>query len=73
MVMDMTGTKYFCTRKILTDFSTALNETVQHVKENLMPEYDYDEFTRRQEEWEKEQAMNNEKGEDINSEDDMGW
>lgn len=65
--------KIFLYKEDFNRFSTALNETVQHVKENLMPEYDYDEFTRRQEEWEKEQEMNSETGKNIHSEDDMGW
>ena len=59
-------------------FTEALNGTVDHVKNDLMPDYDYDEFTRRQEEWEKEQEMNEGREEmevkkDISSEDDMGW
>jgi hypothetical protein len=29
-----------------------LNETVDHVKADLMPDYDYDEYTRRHEEYE---------------------
>jgi len=68
--------KIFLYKEDFNRFSSALNETLDHVKNDLMPEYDYDEFTRRQEEWEREQQ---EAGDDenetdsIQSEDDMGW
>ena len=38
-----------------------LNETVEHVKTDLMPDYDYDEYTRRHEEYlENKERINNE-------------
>jgi hypothetical protein len=33
-------------------FVASLNEVVNHVKTELMPEFDYEEFDRRQAEWE---------------------
>jgi len=33
-----------------------LEEAVDYIKTELMPDYDYDEFTRRHEEWEENQA-----------------
>jgi Protein of unknown function (DUF3276) len=33
-------------------FTSALNEVVSHVKIDLLPEFDYEEFDRRQAEWE---------------------
>jgi hypothetical protein len=70
--------KIFLYKEDFNRFTEALNGTVDHVKNDLMPDYDYDEFTRRQEEWEKEQEMNEGREEmevkkDISSEDDMGW
>jgi len=34
----------------------ALEDAVNHVKTELLPDYDYDEYTRRQEEWEAKRA-----------------
>jgi hypothetical protein len=66
--------KIFLYKEDFNRFSQALNDTLNHVKTELMPEYDYDEFTRRQEEWEKEQAENAQStGGELSSEDDMGW
>ena len=66
--------KIFLYKEDFNRFSQALNDTVEYVKTDLMPDYDYDEFTRRQEEWEKEQAAKEEEGDSsYNSEDDMGW
>ena len=66
--------KIFLYKEDFNRFSQALLDTVEHVKTKLMPEYDYDEFTRRQEEWEKEQAENEGKPpKEVDSEDDMNW
>ncbi len=35
---------------------TNLEEAVNYIKTDLMPDYDYDEFTRRHEEWEENQS-----------------
>jgi hypothetical protein len=44
--------KIFLYKEDFNRFTTAMNETVEHIKSDLMPHYDYDEFTRRQEEYE---------------------
>jgi hypothetical protein len=45
--------KIFLYKEDFNRFVEALTEVVNHVKTNLMPNYDYDEFTRRQQEWER--------------------
>ena len=45
--------KIFLYKEDFNRFVEALSEVVDHVKTNLMPNYDYDEFTRRQQEWER--------------------
>jgi len=49
--------KIFLYKEDFNRFSEALLGIVDHVKNKLMPGYDYDEFARRQEEWERENAM----------------
>lgn len=44
--------KIFLYKEDFHRFRDALNETIEHIKSELMPDYDYDEFTRRHEEWE---------------------
>ncbi len=44
--------KIFLYKEDFNRFINSLQETIDHVKNELMPEYDYDEFTRRQEEYE---------------------
>lgn len=39
--------KIFLYKEDFNKFSEALNETLKHVKSELLPEYDFDEFTRR--------------------------
>ena len=66
--------KIFLYKEDFNRFSKALMDTVDYVKSDLMPEYDYDEFTRRQEEWEREQEAN--EGTDhasLESDDEIGW
>ncbi len=48
--------KIFLYKEDFNRFMSGLEETVNHVKNDLMPEYDYDEYTRRHEEWEARQA-----------------
>jgi len=50
--------KIFLYKEDFNRFLTSLTGAIDHVKTELMPDYDYDEFTRRQEEWEiKRSAM----------------
>jgi hypothetical protein len=40
--------KIFLYKEDFNKFMEALNETVKHVKSELLPEYNFDEFTRRE-------------------------
>ena len=44
--------KIFLYKEDFNRFLASLEDVIEHVKVELMPDYDYDEFTRRQEEWE---------------------
>ena len=48
--------KIFLYKEDFNRFMTTLEEVVTHVKEELMPDYDYDEYTRRHEEYEARKA-----------------
>ncbi len=48
--------KLFLYKEDFNRFIDSLQETIDYVKTELLPEYDYDEFTRRQEEWEEKRA-----------------
>ena len=79
--------KIFLYKEDFNRFISGLTETLDHIKNDLMPEYDYEEFTRKHEQWDKERAENlaNEGSGDgesnstssetpkSNSEDDMSW
>jgi hypothetical protein len=43
--------KIFLYKEDFNRFMEGLNETIDHVKNDLMPDYDYDEYTRRHEEY----------------------
>ncbi len=47
--------KIFLYKEDFNRFLDGLTETIDHVKTELMPEYDYDEYTRRHAEWEANQ------------------
>ncbi len=49
--------KIFLYKEDFNRFIEGLEDAVNHVKTELMPEYDYDEFTRRHEEWEAQRAL----------------
>ena len=48
--------KIFLYKEDFNRFVTGLQDTVNHVKTELMPDYDYEQFERRQAEWEKQKA-----------------
>jgi len=48
--------KIFLYKEDFNRFMNSLTETVNHVKTDLMPDYDYEQFERRQEEWEQKRA-----------------
>ncbi len=54
--------KVFLYKEDFNRFVQALEETVNYIKTELMPQYDYDEFARRQEEFEARYAESLENG-----------
>lgn len=48
--------KIFLYKEDFNRFTSGMEEAINHVKTVLMPDYDYDEFTRRHEEWEAKKA-----------------
>ena len=79
--------KIFLYKEDFNRFIESLEETINHIKTELMPQYDYDEFTRRQEEYEarlREENENDSNGESEEpkvivfkkndlDDDDMSW
>ena len=76
--------KIFLYKEDFNRFLEGLQEAIDHIKNNLMPEYDYDEFARRYEEEEEEldempaklpvnDKKSTSKGEPDPSEEDMTW
>lgn len=63
--------KIFLYKEDFNRFLEGLTDAVNHVKEDLMPDYDYDEFTRKHEEWEAQDKEN--ESSEVKSEDDMSW
>ncbi|MCB0689637.1 MAG: DUF3276 family protein, partial [Saprospiraceae bacterium] len=57
--------KIFLYKEDFNRFMEGLEETVNYIKSELLPDYDYDEYTRRNKEWE-------ERNEDEDDEDDDG-
>ncbi|MEM9991452.1 MAG: DUF3276 family protein [Bacteroidota bacterium] len=64
--------KIFLYKEDFNRFVEALNEAVDHIKTDLMPDYDYDEFTRRHEEYEARKAEE-EANENVEVDDDISW
>ncbi len=63
--------KIFLYKEDFNRFLEGLNDAVSHVKTELMPDYDYEQFDRRQEEWEKAkelEAANAESSEPVTEE-----
>ena len=52
--------KIFLYKEDFNRFRDAVNDTINHIQTELMPDYDYDEFTRRNEEYERQKALENE-------------
>ena len=79
--------KLFLYKEDFNRFLAGLEEVINHVKTDLMPDYDYDEYTRRHEEYEaarKEENFNSsdnnehetpetDEEPEIKTEDDMSW
>lgn len=68
--------KIFLYKEDFNRFLGSLEEVIEYVKSELMPDYDYDEYTRRHEEYEAEMANEEDDADDERSEtedDDMSW
>lgn len=75
--------KIFLYKEDFNRFIATLEDVINYVKTELMPHYDYDEFTRRQEEWEAREAEENgsagehrpynRETKQENDEDNIGW
>ena len=52
--------KIFLYKEDFNRFMNSLNETVNHVKHDLMPDFDYELYERRQKEWEEKLAAEGE-------------
>ena len=78
--------KIFLYKEDFNRFLEGLQDAIDHVKTDLMPDYDYEQFDRKQEEWEQQQAAEkkeeaesvdsaeSETTEDIiESDEDMDW
>lgn len=59
--------KIFLYKEDFNRFLTSLEDVINHIKQELMPEYDYDEYTRRHEEY--ENGMDDEDDEDYEEDD----
>lgn len=51
--------KIFLYKEDFNRFLEGLTEAIDYVKTELLPDYDYDEFTKRHEEWEAQRALEN--------------
>ncbi len=79
--------KIFLYKEDFNRFKDGLSEVIDYVKTELMPDYDYEEFDRRQAEWEERRAAEdaeaanslskdsseNEGSGEIEEDDDMSW
>ena len=52
--------KIFLYKEDFNRFMSGLEDAINHVKTELMPDYDYDEYTRRHEEWEAARKLEDE-------------
>ncbi len=65
--------KIFLYKEDFNRFVESMNEAVNHVKTELMPDYDYEEYERRQKEWEEKNAEENNASQSNSSDDEMSW
>jgi len=56
--------KIFLYKEDFNRFLGSLTETIDHIKTELLPEYDFDEYTKRNEEWEEKRRQENLDAED---------
>ncbi len=72
--------KIFLYKEDFNRFLGNLEEVINYIKTELMPNYDYDEYARRHEEYENEEYLNEEEDRDeqkpkskVETEDDISW
>ena len=72
--------KIFLYKEDFNRFQEGLDNAIQHIKTELLPDYDYEEFDRKHEEWEKENLEEDHTDQNetsdagvADSEDDMSW
>jgi len=65
--------KIFIYKEDFNRFSEALFSTVDHVKTKLMPGYDFEEYDRRQAEWERENGITRDDPDQDRSDDNIQW
>lgn len=59
--------KIYLYKEDINKFLESINNVVGHIKTELMPNYDFDEFARRQEEYERQRAEENKNGGNANA------
>lgn len=76
--------KIFLYKEDFNRFVESLQDTINHVKTELLPDYDFDEFTKKNQEWDerrKQEAQDQTpppstpevKSKEVESEEDMEW
>lgn len=72
--------KIFLYKEDFNRFVAGLEDVIDYVKTELMPDYDYDEFTRRNEEYEAQRKAELEEGnnysadtKEVENEEDISW
>lgn len=70
--------KIFLYKEDFNRFQEGLDNAIQHIKTELLPDYDYEEFDRKHEQWEKEKKENEAEGSTSDSfasdsADEMEW
>ena len=67
--------KIFLYKEDFNRFLSSLQEVVEHVKVDLMPGYDYEEFDRKQAEWEAthQNSQDGETGRSSGDHEDIAW
>ncbi len=70
--------KIFLYKEDFNRFQQGLDGAINHIKTELLPDYDYEEFDRKHEEWEKEKQENNSEDTTLestasDSEGEMEW
>lgn len=66
--------KIFLYKEDFNRFQEGLDQAINHIKSDLLPDYDYEEFDRKNAEWEAENLENEEElSSDISDAKDMEW